>query len=318
METKTDSHSISNISDIIRNHIHRDSLPGLGRYRFPFRNGESSHKNGDLESVSAVVIHLFQGKKLQENELASLQERVRNLITTDARHLLYDYYKDQLMKKGMVILREKIKHETGSTLLIQLGEQWAYFYREILPTLQAIMYPIHAKPHSIRQVTLLEFRNTVLLKLPVTEALESLRDHDIVSPSIQQMLLVLHSVHEVSCTTNYIKLEKMVARVTSPYLGLLGLYTGGTEPEIASNFKVPNRMTQSKLCKKDNSGSDEDMTLMDLTMKQDHFDILTQSSATRNQKIHQRGNSALINHPLLTAVQEHDRTQKRRYSIATT
>ena len=61
-------------------------------------------------------------------------------------------------------------------------------------------------------------------------------------PATQQMLLVLHSIHEVPCTENYIKLEKLAARVIRPYLGRLGMYNGGSEPEIRSNFKMPLRV----------------------------------------------------------------------------
>lgn len=312
-------HSISNISDAIRSHIHRDSSTGLGRNRKLFKNGgELDRKHADLESVLTDVIHLFQGKKLQEKEMTLLQERVRNLITTDVKPMLYDFYKDKLMKKGMFIIREKIKHETGSALLTKLGEQWDYFYREVLPTLQALMYPVQTEHNSIRQVALLAFRNTVLLKLPVTEALQNLGDHDTAAlPAIQQMLLVLQSVHEVSCTNNYLILEKMVAMVTCPYLGILGLYTGGTEPEIASNFKVPNRQTKFVLCQDDFSGSEEDIDVMDHQIKSDYCDNLAQLPPC-TQLYHHKRNSGFVNQ-LMTAIKEHDRgVHKRRYSIATT
>lgn len=55
------------------------------------------------------------------------------------------------------------------------------------------------------------------------------------------MLLVLHGVHEFPCTSNSVELEKLVARVTSPHLGVMGLYYGGSEPDIRSNFKAPEK-----------------------------------------------------------------------------
>ena len=54
---------------------------------------------------------------------------------------------------------------------------------------------------------------------------------------IQQMLLVLHGVHENPYTHNYIELEKLVARMVTPHFGILGLYEGGSEPVLMSNYK---------------------------------------------------------------------------------
>ena len=76
-----------------------------------------------------------------------------------------------------------------------------------------------------------------VIVLYYTEALHNLSDNEPVCPAIQQMLLVLQGVHESPCTDRYIQLERMVARVTSPYLGMLGLYNGGSQPDIRSNYK---------------------------------------------------------------------------------
>lgn len=309
-------HSISNISDVIRNHMHRGSISSLGRGIPPYAGADFPMKNADFASVSAAVVHLFQKKKLQENELTTLQDAVRNLVSTDAGPLIYDYYKDKLMKKGMVILREKIKSETGQALLSSLGEQWDYFYREILPMLQAILHPVKTNNHTIRQVTLLEFRNTVLLKLPVKEALKEVQ---VIPPAIHQMLLVLTNIHESPCTENSIQLEKMVARVISPHLGVLGLYVGGSEPEIRSSFKFP-KQEPSKYpvpliqvtVTDDLADSDDDMLAFEHRTKRHHISPLVQSQ----RNMHKRS-SGILPHPLLAAVKEHDRGQIRRYSIAT-
>lgn len=312
------AHSISNISDVIRNHIHRDSLTGLGRFRLsPNRAADFPLKSADFESVSAAIVHLFQKKKLQENELTTLQEAVRNLVTTEAGPLIYDYYKDKLMRKGMVILREKIKHETGKSLLIKLGEQWDYFYREILPILQALLYPVKTKNLTIRQVTLLGFRNTVLLKLPVKEALQELSSSESVPPAIQQMLLVLHGVHEFPCTENSIQLEKLVAKVTSPHLGIMGLYSGGSEPDIRSNYKGPIQNSPRLPIPvinitDDTTESDDEVTPVDTRSKR-----LGLSPLMYGNRLNQKRSSGLLHHPLLAAVKEQDRGHIRRYSIAT-
>lgn len=43
-------------------------------------------------SVSAAVVHLFQKKKLQENELATLQESVRYIVNCSNLHTLQCIY----------------------------------------------------------------------------------------------------------------------------------------------------------------------------------------------------------------------------------
>ncbi|XP_053397835.1 proline-rich protein 5-like isoform X2 [Mercenaria mercenaria] len=292
-------HSISNISDAIRNHMHRDSFSGLGRHLFsPSKANDFPLKNAEFASVSAAVVLLFQKKKFQENELSTLQEAVRNVMTTEAGSLIYDYYKDKLIKKGMVILKETIKHEIGQTLLTKLGEQWNYFYGEILPLLQALLYPVKAKTLTLRQVTLLEFRNTVLLKLPVKEALQELSQSEQVPPAVQQMLLVLHGVHEYPCTDNFIELEKLVARATPLHFGIMGLYSGGSEPELR---KISDDTTES----------DDELAPVDQRLK-------SPGLSPQGHRLHHKRSSGLLHYPLLSAVREHERGQIRRYSIATT
>ncbi|XP_045197874.2 proline-rich protein 5-like isoform X2 [Mercenaria mercenaria] len=305
-------HSISNISDAIRNHIHRDSFAGLGRHLFSSsRANDFPLTNADFKSVSAAVVHLFQKKKLQENELSTLQESIRNLMTTEAAPLIYDYYKDKLIRKGMVILRENIKHETGMSLLTKLGEEWNYFYGEILPVLQALLYPVKTKTLTVREVALLEFRNTVLLKLPVKDALQEFSQSDPKSPATQQMLLVLHGVHEYPYTDNSIELEKLVARIISPHLGIMGLYCGGSEPEIKSNFKPTPRLPIPVIqISDDTTESDDEITQVDPRLKRAGL-------SPQALRLQHKRSSGLLYHPLLAAVREQDRGQMRRYSIAT-
>lgn len=319
MERTESTHSIANISEAIRSHLHRDSLTSLGgRLNWASRTN-SPLKNSNFESISSAVVHLFQKKKLQENELASLQENIRCLKESEAGPLIYDFYKDKLIKKGMVILREVIKLDTGAELLSHLGDQWDYFYREILPVLQAILYPIKTKSLTIRDVTLLEFRDTVLMKLPVADAIEHLEAGQSVSPALQQMLLVLAGVREWPCSNNSILLEKLVARVTSPYLGMLGVYNGGTEPDIRSNFKPPKffPLIASEPTFEITSESDEETTQCDKKPDGRRSRREQLSPLVLNGRINHKRNSGLLHHPLLAAVKEQDRGSVRRYSIAT-
>ena len=75
---------------------------------------------------------------------------------------------------------------SGPELLEKLAETWTQFFTIILPTLEAIFVPTQI---CIRSATLLSFRDHVLLKTPISEALDSLQGD--VPPRIKQMLLVL-------------------------------------------------------------------------------------------------------------------------------
>lgn len=301
-------HSFANISEAWRGH-NREASTGRLSLAFGPGLGKLPERNTYFESVTQAVVQLFQKKKLQENELHSIQENIRHL-NKECGPLMYDYYKDKLMKKGMVILREAIKRETGKKLLVQLGEQWDFFYQEVLPSLEAILYPVKTNNFSIKQITLLEFRNTVLLKLPIAVALDGLADNDPIPPSIQQMLLVLQSVHETPSSDASLQLEKLVARVVTPYLGLLGVYNGSPEPEIRSNFKLPTQIYILESGPSNKSVSEEDLTRpIDIRTKRHKL-----SPLVFNQKLSPK-HSTIHNH-FLTTVKEQDAI--RRHSIDTT
>ena len=119
----------------------------------------------------------------------------------------------------MIVLREDIKEKKGTELLERLGEAWSSFYKSILPMLLAIFYPIEQN-RSVRTVTLLGFRDMVLLKTKIADALQP---GSKASPDIKQMLLVLASVRETPPSENYLRLEQLVSRVVTPYLGTNGL-----------------------------------------------------------------------------------------------
>lgn len=155
----------------------------------------------------------------------------------------------------MIVLREAIKEKKGNELLDRLADVWTSFYKNVLPMLLAIFYPIQEQGTTIRSVTLIGFRDMVLLKTKIADALESAATNTTassgtsntttsatttiakVSPEIKQMLLVLSSVHEDSNppSENYLKLEKLVERVVSPYLGTGGLFVNA--PKTALLFK---------------------------------------------------------------------------------
>ncbi|KAF5892594.1 proline-rich protein 5 isoform X3, partial [Clarias magur] len=176
----------------------------------------------------------FYGKKeLGDNELFALNEGVRQLLKTELGSFFTEYLQNQLLTKGMVILRDKIYFYEGQKLLDALAETWDFFFCNVLSTLQAIFYPVQGKEPTVRQLALLHFRNIITLNVKLEDALS--RPKACVPPSIIQMLLILQGVHESrGVSDDYLKLESLIQKVVSPYLGTHGLYTdGGCVPQCS-------------------------------------------------------------------------------------
>uniref|UniRef100_A0A8I5R8F9 Proline rich 5 n=1 Tax=Papio anubis TaxID=9555 RepID=A0A8I5R8F9_PAPAN len=175
-------------------------------------------------SIHNGVIAVFQRKGLPDQELFSLNEGVRQLLKTELGSFFTEYLQNQLLTKGMVILRDKIRFYEGQKLLDSLAETWDFFFSDVLPMLQAIFYPVQGKEPSVRQLALLHFRNAITLSVKLEDALA--RAHARVPPAIVQMLLVLQGVHESrGVTEDYLRLEMLVQKVVSPYLGTYGLHS---------------------------------------------------------------------------------------------
>ncbi|XP_062990409.1 proline-rich protein 5 isoform X1 [Elgaria multicarinata webbii] len=180
--------------------------------------------NATWNSIHNGVIAVFQRKGLAEHELYSLNEGVRQLLKTELGSFFTEYLQNQLLTKGMVILRDKIRFYEGQKLLDTLAETWDFFFSDVLPMLQAIFYPVQGKEPSVRQLALLHFRNIITLNIKLEDALSRSRAR--VPPSIIQMLLILQGVHESKgVTEDYLKLEHLLQKVVSPYLGTYGLYS---------------------------------------------------------------------------------------------
>ncbi|XP_075409627.1 proline-rich protein 5 isoform X1 [Tenrec ecaudatus] len=180
--------------------------------------------NATWNSIHNGVVAVFQRKGLPDHELFSLNEGVRQLLKTELGSFFTEYLQNQLLTKGMVILRDKIHFYEGQKLLDSLAETWDFFFSDVLPALQAIFYPVQGKELSVRQLALLHFRNTITLGVKLEDALA--RSHARVPPAIVQMLLVLQGVHEArGVTEDYLRLETLIQKVVSPYLGTYGLYS---------------------------------------------------------------------------------------------
>ncbi|NWY01983.1 PRR5 protein, partial [Nothoprocta ornata] len=180
--------------------------------------------NATWNSIHNGVIAVFQRKGLPDHELYNLNEGVRQLLKTELGSFFTEYLQNQLLTKGMVILRDKIRFYEGQKLLDTLAETWDFFFSDVLPMLQAIFYPVQGKEPSVRQLALLHFRNIITLNIKLDDALSRSRAR--VPPSIIQMLLILQGVHESKgVTEDYLKLESLIQKVVSPYLGTYGLYS---------------------------------------------------------------------------------------------
>lgn len=166
-------------------------------------------------SVQTAVIKVFEGGGLQPNELYTLNESIRWLLRTELGSFITEYFQDQLLNKGLTSILEQIQLHDDENRLQALSEMWVRFFTEILPTLQAIFYPVQGQELTVRQMALLGFRNMVLLKL----SLEKVLQDSSCPSSITQMLLILQGIHEPNGPTQeYFLLERLVEMVISPYL----------------------------------------------------------------------------------------------------
>ncbi|XP_062245571.1 proline-rich protein 5a isoform X2 [Platichthys flesus] len=223
----------------IRRTLHRlklmssPSLSELGKSEksSPEDRGEKQKRagaNATWNSIHNAVIAVFQKKGLADNELYVLNESVRHLLKTELGSFFTEYLQNQLLTKGMVILRDKIRFYEGQKLLDSLAETWDFFFCDVLSMLQAIFHPVQGKEPSVRQLALVHFRNTIVLSVKLEDALSRPRAR--VPPSVTQMLLILQGVHESrGVNEEYLRLESLVQKVVSPYLGTHGLCSGDGE-----------------------------------------------------------------------------------------
>ncbi|KAK7117702.1 hypothetical protein R3I94_023058 [Phoxinus phoxinus] len=194
-------------------------------------------------SVQTAVIKVFQGGGLQTNELYTLNESIRWLLRTELGSFIAEYFQDQLLNKGLTDILEKIQLNNDENRLQALSEMWVKFFTEILPTLQAIFYPVQGQELTVRQMALLGFRNMVLLKLP----LENMFQSSSYPPPITQMLLILQGIHEPNGPTQeYFRLERLVDIVVSPYLSNY-LYTSPSDSSSEDHLEGLRHLAQPEI-----------------------------------------------------------------------
>ncbi|XP_007941495.1 proline-rich protein 5-like [Orycteropus afer afer] len=174
--------------------------------------------NSAWNSVQTAVINVFKGGGLQSNELYALNENIRRLLKSELGSFITDYFQNQLLAKGLFFVEEKIKLCEGKNEILILATVWNFgFTISHLPTLPLL--PFQGQELTIRQISLLGFRDLVLLKVRLGDLLPLVQSR--LPSSIVQMLLILQSVHEpTGPSESYLQLEELVKQVVSPFLGL--------------------------------------------------------------------------------------------------
>ncbi|XP_023041299.1 proline-rich protein 5-like isoform X2 [Piliocolobus tephrosceles] len=168
----------------------------------------------------------------------------RRLLKSELGSFITDYFQNQLLAKGLFFVEEKIKLCEGENRIEVLAEVWDHFFTETLPTLQAIFYPVQGQELTIRQISLLGFRDLVLLKVKLGDLL--LLAQSKLPSSIVQMLLILQSVHEpTGPSESYLQLEELVKQVVSPFLGISGdrSFSGPTYTLARRHSRVRPKVT---------------------------------------------------------------------------
>ena len=183
---------VASIGELLRREPGVPAL-GLERPRSPTLDRKISvaARNEDWVAISTAVTTLFHRKKLENFELHSLTEKVKSVKSDIGPDMICILFKESILMKGMIILREDVKEKSGETLLSKLADVWKHFFCEVLPLLQAVFYDLTPpNGQSLRDIALISFRDIVLLKTKLQEAFTG--DTAVqVPPRITQMLLIL-------------------------------------------------------------------------------------------------------------------------------
>lgn len=193
-------------------------------------------KNRDWIRIQRAIQNLFRSRyaPLEPGELAVLHEKVRALSTSKAAPFIYDSYKREI-EVCLTSLLQPLRQSDRRCLLSTLSEEWKNIFTHVLPTLDIILYAVKGKGRmTVRQTFLVAFRDTVLTKLDLEELLEEPKGD--MPQGIKHMLLIIYNVADTyPPSKSRLKLEGLVARVVSPFLGFLGLYEGDAQPTIKSS-----------------------------------------------------------------------------------
>lgn len=179
--------------------------------------------NPSWKLISGAVNRLFTLKRYPELavNLSSLNENVRALSKSEVAPFISDYYIEQILNPCMEMLLKEIAQERDTNLINKMADIWTQFYTSILPTLLAFFASIQPQQNklSIRSLTLLSFRDCVVLKTKLAVAVQ--RHKEALPPQIQQMLLVLQSIHRNPPDDRFFVLQDIVGTVVESYFPMV-------------------------------------------------------------------------------------------------
>ena len=173
--------------------------------------------------VSTICHSLFNGEKISAHDFSKV---------FDIAHGSNVELEENILKRGMDILRKEVKERLGNPYLVKLSDIWKNLYQNILPTLQLWFSKTHEM--TIKEMVMTSFRDNVILKLKVEEALHA--NESSLPIAIKQMFLVTLQVVK-NYSEKYFKLEALIARVVSPFLGTKGLYVRSEVKEYNEKSK---------------------------------------------------------------------------------
>ncbi|XP_002154848.1 proline-rich protein 5 isoform X1 [Hydra vulgaris] len=221
-------------------------------------------------------------KRIQVLQLDVANEKVRNLLKLDQPKQILDYYQNTILNLGMIVLRFSIeeKRKKLKDILLCLSYAWDYFYSITLHEIMAIFIPLGTSVFEVRDITLLAFRDLVLLKIGIEQVLEN---GQIISPHLRQMFLVLAGIHESKpASENYMRLEALVVKVIRPYIGEKGYYPP-FEEVTNKNSSTRDSLKKKKERKKQTETPDGSTKVSQLTNESTKVSQLTNESTKVSQ-----------------------------------
>ncbi|XP_063232203.1 proline-rich protein 5-like [Bacillus rossius redtenbacheri] len=181
--------------------------------------------------LRAAVRRLFHWPEAASEDLAALHEDVRVLQRSQAGSFMLEYYQSTLLRDAAAPLLARLL-ERRAELAQTLALVWTHFYCHSLPALQAVFVSVKHQRLSVRQATLVGFRDYLLLQVEedLAPLLQQLYARNAVPAAVRQMLLVLQGVTECYPPSDKrLRLEQLVARCVSPYQVYRGCYVGGCD-----------------------------------------------------------------------------------------
>ncbi|XP_071940942.1 proline-rich protein 5-like [Antedon mediterranea] len=195
------------------------------------------------DRVQRAVVSVFKGETLRQGQLEEQISLIRVVLDSDIRQFICEYYRKNLLKKCMTILVGRIDESltNGDALLDTIADIWVKFYTEVLPTLQAIFIPVRSPGLSIKQLTLLAFRDHMVLAR--YEAIKGLLEDPTIEivDDFKHMLLVLQGVREPN-NEGHFQLETLVSKIFYPYLGTNKVYAGKLNYDFRTQEKENNNV----------------------------------------------------------------------------